>query len=223
LLASLFLVAWLVAPCSWGWTMKLMGFILALITFLILLRPMNAVYGLMGTNGSVHVFFITFLLITLLFAGVYQLAFFQKAGISFGVNQPHIDYNLYASEPREAKEVLQSDTLVYKRQVNKEWVSEKVVQESKLSYQPIGFWLTWRNTILTALMQEPTDFFQVASTYNETMVDPLLSAEMQKREIIYDKEKSFTFQWILTFQILFSWIFFGVFISLLYNKFRYES
>jgi len=31
------------------------------------------------------------------------------------------------------------------------------------------------------------------------------------------------FEWILIFHIIISWIFFGVFISLLYNKFRYES
>ena len=72
-------------------------------------------------------------------------------------------------------------------------------------------------------MQEPTDFFSVASTYNESMADPSLSPEDQLREISHDKQKSEMFQWVLIVQVLISWIFFGVFISLLYNKFRYES
>ena len=76
---------------------------------------------------------------------------------------------------------------------------------------------------MTALMQEPTDFFAAASTYNESIVDSSLSKKEQVAEITLDKQKTMMFHWILIFQILISWIFFGVFISLLYNKFRYES
>lgn len=203
---------------------KVFGVIaIAIIVLNFLFKPLNAVYGLMGTTGSIKLFFCNFLFITSLFATIYQLAFFEDAGISYDVNQPHIDYNLYSQGKNEAKEVIQSDTLFYKRLVNNTWKPDTIVQESKLSYQPIGFTFTWRNTILTALMQEPTDFFLAASTYNESMVDPRLSKEEQRKEIQLDKEKAMTFQWILIFQVLISWIFFGVFISLLYNKFRYES
>jgi uncharacterized membrane protein YqjE len=72
-------------------------------------------------------------------------------------------------------------------------------------------------------MQEPTDFFSIASTYNTSMVAPQFSPNKQLKEIELDKQKAKMFQWILIFQVLISWIFFGVFISLLYNKFRYES
>lgn len=203
---------------------KVVGAIATIIIIAVFLyKPLNVVYGLMGTTGSIQLFFCNFLLISIIFAGIYQLAFFNDAGVSYEVNQPHIDYNLYTQGGNEEKEVVQSDTLIYKKKVDNEWTTEIVVQESKLNYQPIGFIFTWRNTILTALMQEPTDFFLAASTYNESMVDPQLSKEEQIREIQLDKEKAMTFQWILIIQILISWIFFGVFISLLYNKFRYES
>lgn len=221
-LIVLFLIVWLVVPYDWTISLYLVGIILVLVTTLIIFCPMNAVYGLMGTSGSIRLFFINFLFITLLFAGIYHFGFFQYAGISYDVNQPHIDYNLY--EQRCHKEdIIQSDTLVYKRLIGSVWKRDTTIQETKLQYQPIGFCITWRNTILTALMQEPTDFFSAASTYNESMVDPHISHDKQLKEIELDKQKAKTFQWILIFQVLISWIFFGVFISLLYNKFRYES
>ena len=191
------------------------------IFLLFVIRPMNAVYGLMGTSGSIRLFFFNFVLITLLFAKVYHYGFFKDAGISYDVNQPHIDYNYYAK--KQQKEVVLCDTAVYKKCADSTWHREIVVQETKLNYQPIGFWYIWRNTIMTALMQEPTDFFAAASTYNESIVDSSLSKKEQVAEITLDKQKTMMFHWILIFQILISWIFFGVFISLLYNKFRYES
>lgn len=220
----LLFVAACLASCYWDVSTTLIGILLALTTLLVLIQPMNAVYGLMGTSGSIRLFFLNFIVITLLFAGIYQRGFFKDAGISYDVNQPHIDYNLYADGcPMEAREVGQSDTICYKKMVDSMWVEEVVVQETKRSYQPIGFWFTWKNTILTTLMQEPTDFFQVASTYNESMVDASLCPCQQAAEISLDRQKAKFFQWILIFQVLISWIFFGVFISLLYNKFRYES
>ena len=179
LIVTLLFIAWFVASYNWGLATKLIGLILALIAALILFKPMNTVYGMMGTGGSVHVFFVAFLIISFLFAGIYQFAFFKDAGITYDVNQTHIDYNLYAKEKKEVKNVVQSDTLVYKRQIDKEWKKEIVVQEYELNYQPIGFFLTWRNTILTALMQQPTDLFLAASTYNESMVNSQLSKEEQ--------------------------------------------
>lgn len=217
------LTACLISLISWGVGAHIIGISLSLIAALILLRPMNAVYGLMGTSGSIHLFFIIFLFITFVFAQIYYWGFFSNAGISYDVNQPHIDYNLYAQKcPKE--EIVQSDTFAYKRLIDSIYVQEGiVVHESKINYQTIGFWFTWRNTIMTALMQEPTEFFSAASTYNESMVDPHLSSNKQLKEIELDKQKAKMFQWVLIFQVLISWIFFGVFISLLYNKFRYES
>lgn len=220
LLLVLILLAVIYVP-EWGITKTMISIFLFFLTALILIRPMNAVYGLMGTSGSIRLFFFNFVLITLLFAMVYHYGFFKDAGISYDVNQPHIDYNYYVK--KQQKEVVLCDTAVYKKWADSIWHREMVVQETKLNYQPIGFWYTWRNTIMTALMQEPTDFFAVASTYNESIVDPSLPEKEQRAEITLDKQKTKMFHWILIFQVLISWIFFGVFISLLYNKFRYES
>lgn len=215
-------LASLTATCCWGVSMWVIGVMFALITALILIKPMNAVYGMMGTRGSIRVFFFTFIIITLLFTTVYHFAFFKDAGISYDVNQPHIDYNMYCSKmPKNT--IPQWETIVYRHQAGAEWISDTVVKETTLNYQPVHFMQTWRNTILTALMQEPTDLFAVASTYNESIVDPSLTVEEQTKEILLDKQKSMAFQWVLIFQVLISWIFFGVFISLLYNKFRHES
>lgn len=189
-----------------------------LVVALLLVKPMNAVYGLMGTTGSIQLFFCTFLLITVLFAGIYQWGFFQEAGVSYDINQPHIDYGLYTGKVREPVAVrlpARRDTTVIERITESGTVRETVIAErtEQLNYQPITFWFTWRNTILTALMQEPVEFFSVASTYN---------AAIATEDNVLNRQKTEIFQWLMIIQILISWIFFGVFISLLYSKFRYE-
>lgn len=203
----------------WGLA-KVIGIIaVALLVVLLIAKPMNAVYGLMGTTGSIELFFATFLLFTLLFAGIYQLGFFQTAGVSYDINQPHLDYGLYIGKDREPVIVrlpVQRDTAVVEHLTGADSVWREMVvteREEQLHYQPISFWSTWRNTILTALMQEPVEFFVLASTYN---------AAIYTDDSVLDEQKAETFQWLLIFQILISWIFFGVFISLLYSKFRYE-
>ena len=210
----------------WG-ASKAVGIVaVALLVLLLLAKPMNVVYGLMGTTGSIQLFFGTFLLFTLLFAGIYQWGFFQEAGVSYDINQPHIDYGLYMGKERENVSVrlpVRRDTAIVERfadgptadEGTMEPLRERVITEraEQLNYQPISFWFTWRNTILTALMQEPVEFFAVASTYN---------AAIFTGNAVLDEQKAEAFQWLLIIQILISWIFFGVFISLLYSKFRYE-
>jgi len=197
-----------------------------LLVALLLTKPMNAVYGLMGATGSIRLFFAMFLLISLVFAGVYQLGFFRDAGISYDVNQPHIDYGLYAGRTREPVTVRESvrDTVVYERLEDGVPVRETVVRETSeaLHYQPVSFWYTWRNTLLTALMQEPADFFATASTHNAAMDPDRAPGAAAGRDASLDRQKADAFQYVLIFQILISWIFFGVFISLLYSKFRHE-
>ena len=203
---------------NWSWSvLRIVGYLaIAFIAFLFITRPMNAVYGLMGTSGSVRLFFTNYLLITLLFSCIYQFGFFYEAAVSYDVNQPHIDYGYYHNISRERKEQPDTTSLTIIRVVDGQRMEEKIEQVSTLVYQPISFWQTWRNTVLTSLMQEPTDFFAAAATYN---------AGMEKVDRVHAANKSriALFHWILIIQILISWIFFGVFISLLYNKFRYES
>lgn len=217
-LIILFLTAWLIAPSQWHASLRVVGITLSLITALLLVRPMNAVYGLMGTSGSIPMFFFNFLFITLLFAGIYHLAFFSKAGISYDVNQPHIDFSCYVdgSDSNRVRVNERSDTLYFERQIDTFSFSEHVVSISRdtLHYQPISFGQVWRSSILTTLTQEPADLFTAASVNN---------SGIKTTDATLDKQKSALFEWILIFHIIISWIFFGVFISLLYNKFRYES
>ena len=200
-------------------TAKVMGIVaVSLLGILMIAKPMNAVYGLMGTTGSIELFFCTFILFTFLFAGIYQWGFFQTAGVTYDINQPHLDYGLYIEKEREPIVVqlpTRYDTTVVEHRVDETVWRETLVTEhaDQLKYQPVSFWFTWRNTILTALMQEPVEFFALASTYN---------AAVYTDDAVLDEQKTETFQWLLIIQIFISWIFFGVFISLLYSRFRYE-
>lgn len=218
LLVALFFIALLISPSNWELSLKFFGITMALLTALVLIRPMNAVYGLMGTSGSIRLFFFNFLFITLLFTGIYHFAFFKDAGISYDVNQPHIDYQLYAGKPKvdTFKITEKRDTLYFERQIDTISFKESIVNiiRDTLHYQKVDFWQVWRSSILTTLTQEPADLLATATVHNSAM---------DSTDMVIDKQKSSYFEWILIFHIIISWIFFGVFISLLYNKFRYES
>lgn len=192
----------------------------AIILFVILLlaKPMNAVYGLMGTSGSIRLFFFNFLFISLIFGGIYFLAFFKDAGITYDVNQPHIDYHMFSKESAICPDrvVEHRDSMILEHQLDSASYKETVVHVTldTLHYQRISFGQVWRSTILTTLTQEPADLFTVAAVHNTAMGSSNSNL---------DKQKSSLFEWILLLHIIISWIFFGVFISLLYNRFRYES
>ena len=204
--------------------------ILSLIAVHFFIRPMNAVYGLMGTSGSIPRFFINFFLITLIFAKIYFWAFFYNAGISYDINQPHIDFQKYAVTTNEKSAKTDSPIIIVSTKKDTVYVEHKLDSTSYTEtvihkyitrdtitpphYQPIGFWQVWRSTILTTLTQESTDLLDIATVHNEAV---------ESTNVGLDQEKSVLFEWILIFHIIISWIFFGVFISLLYNKFRYES
>lgn len=215
LLVLVFVMSWFGGKWSWEISKYAVYLVVGITTVLFLWRPMNAVYGLMGTSGSIRLFFANFLLITLIFASIYQCAFFKYAGISYNVNQPHIDYDCYRDYSREIREVPDTNEIIIERIIDGVSVRECYKQIETLRYQPITFGQTWRNTIMTTLMQEPTELFSAATTYN---------AERNKKGDVYsDNSKATAFHWLLNIQVLISWIFFGVFISILYSKFRYES
>ena len=218
LLIGLFVIAWFVSPSNWIFSTKLIGIALALLTALLIIRPMNAVYGLMGTSGSIRLFFINFLFITILFAGVYYRAFFKDAGISYDINQPHIDYSIFAdnNENNAIKVSEIRDTMLFEHQIDTIHFCESVIHVTKdtIHYQPIDFWQVWRSSVLTTLTQEPADLLATATIHNSAM---------DSTNVTIDKHKSSIFEWILIFHTIISWLFFGVFISLLYNKFRHES
>lgn len=211
-----FLGIGLLLPFNWKCDLWICRVFIVLLTVLFLLRPMNAVYGLMGTSGSIRVFFFNFLLISFLFSFIYYFGFFKNAGVSYDINQPHIAYDCYPKKNRVTKPEYSIATLIY---CTKEGIDcDTVYQKTKIVYQPISYMQVLQNTIITSLMQEPTDLFVEATTYNAGM-----ESNDSNTNSSLNKEKATAFYWILIFQILISWIFFGVFISLLYNKFRYES
>lgn len=206
------------SPPNWIFSHWWCRIMVITLTSLMLLRPMNAVYGLMGTSGSIRILFINFVVISLVFSTIYYFGFFKDAGISYGVNQPHIDYTFFANDTAGdmPKIIEKRDTMVLEHHRDSMFFKESVVHVTTdtLHYQKIEFMRVWRSTIMTTLTQEPTDLFSIASVHN---------APMESGDVVLDKEKSDLFEWIIIFHIIISWIFFGVFISLLYNKFRYES
>lgn len=193
------------------------GILLFALTLLIILRPMNAVYGLMGTTGSIRIFFTNFVIISFLFSIIYYFGFFKDAGISYDINQPHIDYSYYVnSEKGTPRTSVKYDTIFVEHQLDSISFKETLIHETRdsLHYQRIGFVQLWRSSILTTLTQEPTDLLANAAVYNTTI---------ESTDSDLDKQMSITYEWVLIFHILISWIFFGVFISLFYTKFRHES
>ena len=108
------------------------------------------------------------------------------------------------------------DTLFFERQIDTILFKESIVKVTRdtLHYQKIDFWQVWRSSILTTLTQEPADLLSTATIHNSAM---------DSTNAIIDEQKSTYFEWILIFHIIISWIFFGVFISPLYTKLRYES
>ena len=214
---------------AWWFLWPSIVFIFAFLFF----RPLNVVYGLMGTSGSITVFFLNFIFLCVVFSAVYYFGFFKTAGICYDVNQPHVRFEAFADSASKIQFVnlfkkssltqertdtvsYEETVLVYSRNeaVIRDTTTQRIVKLEKIVYQNIDYQTVLRNTIMTFLMQEPTDLFSVATTYN---------SDLSGAGRTIDKQKSEQFHWILILQVLVGWIFFGVFISLLYNKFRYES
>ena len=201
---------------NYGWGICRIGLIISLVVFIIFLfhNPLNVVYGLIGTKGHIRTYLLLLVVINLIFSLIYQFGFFKNAGITYDINQPYISYGMFDGA--------QKDSIIHQKGMyvpvfNAEGipVSYWFQPGTDISFQKIRGIDVLKNTIMTSLMQEPSDFFAIASTYNEGVDDFIKSP--------IDRQKSQLFHTLLILQIFISWIFFGVFISILYNKFRYES
>lgn len=204
--------------------------IITLIVFLAALwvKPLNIIYGVIGTHGKITTCVAVLVLINVLFSLIYFYGFFQNAYITYDINQPYISYNMKNSPAK--KHVFGGDvdtTIIFgKTYIDSLGVSKidtvgfYTTEKEAVRYQEIDGMMVFRNTLMTSLMQEPTDFFAIACTYND-----INDSEQQDIEQVdgYDMDKSSLFHWLLILQVFFSWIFFGVFISILYSKFRYEA
>lgn len=206
-----------VIPCGYGWMPLNIITRFALVIFIIVLvwRPMNVVYGLIGTKGNISSYIVLLIVINVIFSCLYYGMIFRNAGITYDINQPHIAYSMFRTVEGDSF-TFKKHTVAYSYDLSGQAVSYTVNKEVH-NYQKIEYWYVLKNTFMTSLMQEPSDFFAIASTYNEGVDD-----EPEAMRTM-DKQKSELFHWLLILQVFISWIFFGVFISILYNKFRYES
>lgn len=230
------------ARCEWGIAQKIALISLGIFLLLMWRKPMNIVYGLIGTKGDIRIYVFLLVFINVIFSAIYHFAFFKDAGITYDINQPYISYGMFHDKDTTAHTVIIRDT-TYSYNLIGEQISYTVNSEVH-NYQKVEFWYVLKNTFMTSLMQEPSDFFAIASTYNHAVNDnetdivgyescaPICCRKNRNCRSEFespifqegrDKEKSELFHWLLILQVFISWIFFGVFISILYNKFRYES
>lgn len=215
LIIGIIIAAFSLYSSQWELAQKWLYILLAIFTVYLLCKPMGVVYGLIGTSGAIRVFFINFIIISGVFAGIYYHGFFRDAGITYDVNQPYIAYNMFVNTDKNDSTVIayNEQTIIKSSEQNhqdtiRQWISEE------MHFQKVAPQFVIQNTIMTSLMQEPAEFFAISSTYNQGI---------NISDNIIDQNKSEIFHWLLILQTFISWIFFGVFISILYNKFRYES
>lgn len=206
----------LFGSCSYGWGICRIGLIISLVCFIIFLfhKPLNVVYGLIGTKGHIRTYLILLVVINVIFSLIYQFGFFKNAGITYDINQPYISYGMFKDSQRDSI-IHQKGMYVPVFNTEGTPVSYWFQPGADISFQEIRWIDVFKNTLMTSLMQEPSDLFAIASTYNEGVEDSIKGPN--------DRQKSQLFHTLLILQIFISWIFFGVFISILYNKFRYES
>lgn len=216
--AALLITAFSSTTFEWTTIKRIVWVILIIFCILFTLHSMNVVYGLIGTKGSVSTYVILLITINLIFSYIYYHMIFKDAGITYDINQPHISYNLFADKPGTTTWTTSGDAVrikIYNQ--NDSLVSYWTQPGEKHNYQKIDKRFVIKNTFMTSLMQEPSDFFAIASTFNRGVDD--FPEDVNR----LDQQKSELFHWLLILQVFISWIFFGVFISILYNKFRYES
>lgn len=211
---------------NWEVAKVIGGISLLAVVALLVIKPMNVVYGLMGTTGNIRHFFLNFILISAIFAGIYYWGFFKTAWISYDVNQPHIEFGVISGNKADSFCITTEKSLpIYSDNIKSP--TSFLLETEELFYQRMTMWDVINNTIMTSLMQEPTELFAAASSYNISQDCSNRSESAQISSGIQlnsgNANKAQVFHIVLIFQILISWIFFGVFISLLYSKFRYES
>lgn len=177
--------------------------LISLFVVVLIIKPMNIIYGLIGTHGYIGIFFFRFILIILFFSIIYYGAFFKNAGISYDINQPHVEFNMFKSYDSWEKVVDNSEIEALP-------LTSRADSICHHYYYRVGRLWVLQNTFLTSLMQEPADFFSVSSTFT--------GVKQSKDDPNYIL--AFTFTCFLIFHILLSWILLGVFISLIYQKFR---
>lgn len=215
LLIAIFTIALLSHNESWvKWAIYIL---FSLFVLYLIKKPMATVYCLVGSSASIRTFLINFIIITSLFSGIYYTLFFKNAGICYDGDNPVLDYQIFEkksgvdniAEKNIVKEVIQEKYKKDSTTIVKEILQTRIEENN---YHRITYWVVLKNSFLTSLTQGPSDFFFIISDYGEGM-----------NTCSNNRETTSLFSIILMFHVLISWLFLGVFISLLYSKFRYEA
>ena len=188
---------------------------LALTVSVFVLKPMQIVYGVVGTKGDIRKFIIMFTFVIFSFTGIYFWGFLKDAGVTYNLDVPQIEYSLFSEENSHALD-LDYENIPLNKGINRSLGQYVSCDHESFNhngddfhyYKRINYWFVLRQTALSAMTSSPSDFFVAASTnYKDNSVD----CQMTR-----------LFNLVVLFQVLFSWIFLGVFISLIYQKFRNE-
>lgn len=197
---------------------------IAIILLRFILKPMNTVYALVGTSGSGIEFIIHLLLFFVVFSWIYYCVLFQNAGVCYNNGETFVEYEMFSdykhqriggSNHIDSIQVVPHIATVCKEHTldgRRFYDTIRQTTFDTLHFKPVKVWVIMENTILTSLQQCPTEFFYCNSVFAKNLAEDLT-----------DKNRVVLFSTILIIQVLFSWLFLGVFISLLYNKFRYEA
>ena len=150
------------------------------------------------------------------FSGIYYCGFLKDAGVTYSMNVPQIEYRMFTPENAH---ILEHDyqTLEENKGINRHLGQYVSCNHESFNYNEdcgshyykrINYWFVLKQTAMSAMTSSPSDFFVAASAnFKDTDVD------CQMTKLLH---------LIVLFQVLFSWIFLGVFISLIYQKFRNE-
>ena len=224
ILTILFFAAIIASNDSWNIASPIIhGCLIILLLLLMTWKPLNIIYGLIGTRGSIKTFLCLLFIINLVFSGIYYYGFFSKAGIVEINGQTELKFDAF-EEGKDTVKVIRETELIYAccietlKEIDTSGVvisqrdtliqsktpTQMFIKTKEYEYQRISYSTILQNTLLTSLIQEPTELFSTVAMYDNS-------------------DYSKTFSWVLILHLFFSWIFFGVFISILYNKFRYES
>ena len=84
--------------------------IVGLFVIYLIHKPMSTVYALVGSTAKIETFLLNYLLITVLFSGVYWGLFFRNAGVCFDSNNPIMCYSMFEGE-RDVAELALPDTI----------------------------------------------------------------------------------------------------------------
>lgn len=236
ILLSLMLV---VTLFDFPWKLSVLALLMFLFVAALVIKPMNVIHGMIGTRGNIVMFFVMFFFINFLISSIYYNGFFRNAGITYDVSQPHVEYNIFKGFPRDTEAIVvdhgeavsladgqgvvkhfgwEGDPVFFP----KDW-REMMMNKAKAKaehhpsdipvsahyYHRIRYTWVLQNTLLTSLMQEPTEFYSFTCTYSGDHKAADKNIKLTR-----------SFHWFLVFHILISWIFLGVFISLIYQKFR---